>query len=200
MVALLWEQGNVLAAIEVEKLWNDLGRELDFSLLCAYRSASVQGEEHAQALEQVCHLHSSESPRGAVHGHDTARPATAKVSARFAAARDASRSARHFMTDALVRWGYGGSFIEDAQLVVAELASNAVVHARSAFSVAARAEPSGVRIPVHDASSVTPTMRAADPLALSGRGLRLVAAIAADWGVDLTPDGKVVWAELRPSS
>jgi MEDS: MEthanogen/methylotroph, DcmR Sensory domain len=45
---------DVLAAIEVEQLWNDLRRELDFSLLCAYRSASVQGDEHAQALQQVC--------------------------------------------------------------------------------------------------------------------------------------------------
>ena len=102
------------------------------------------------------------------------------------------------MTDTLVGWGYGGSFMEDAQLVVTELASNAVVHARSPFSVAARAEPFGVRISVHDASPVTPTVREHDPLALSGRGLRLVAAIAADWGVDTTPDGKVVWAELRP--
>ena len=62
MVALLWEHGDVLAAIELEELWNDLGRELDFSLLCAYRSASVQGDEHAQALEQVRLLHSSELP------------------------------------------------------------------------------------------------------------------------------------------
>ena len=194
MVALLWEDGDVLAAIEVEKLWNDLGRELDFSLLCAYRSASVQGDEHAQALEQVCHLHSSELPRATVHGHHTARPAMAEVSARFSATRDAPRTARHFMTDA---WGYGGSLVRDAQLVVAELASNAVVHARSSFSVAARAEPFGVRISVHDASSVTPTVRENDPIALSGRGLRLVAAIAADWGVDITADGKVPWAELR---
>jgi anti-sigma regulatory factor (Ser/Thr protein kinase) len=197
MVALLWEEGDVLAAIEVEKLWNDLGRELDFSLLCAYRSASVQGDEHAQALQQVCHLHSSELPSGAVHGHDTARPAMAEVSARFSATRDAPRTARHFMTDALEGWGYGGSFMEDAQLVVTELASNAVVHARSAFSVAARPEPFGLRISVHDASAVTPTVRQDDRMALSGRGLRLVEAIAADWGVDITPDGKVVWAELR---
>ena len=121
----------------------------------------------------------------------------AEVSARFSATRDAPRTARHFMTDALVGWGYGGSLMQDAQLVVAELASNAVVHARSSFSAAARAEPFGVRISVHDASPVTPTVRENDPIALSGRGLRLVAAIAADWGVDITPDGKVVWAELR---
>jgi hypothetical protein len=95
----------------------------------------------------------------------------AEVSARFSATRDAPRTARHFMTDALVGWGYGESLMQDAQLVVAELASNAVVHARSSFSVAACAEPFGVRISVHDASSVTPTVRENDPIAPSGRGL-----------------------------
>ena len=59
MVALLWDAGDVLAAIELEKLWNELGRELQFSLLCGYHSESVQGDEHAEPLRQVCHLHSS---------------------------------------------------------------------------------------------------------------------------------------------
>lgn len=31
---------------------------------------------------------------------------------------------------------------------------------------------------------------------LSGRGMQLVAAVASRWGVDLTSDGNVVWAEL----
>jgi hypothetical protein len=35
MVALLWDAGDVLAAIELEKLWNELGCDLEFSLLCA---------------------------------------------------------------------------------------------------------------------------------------------------------------------
>ncbi|MGZ4173338.1 MAG: MEDS domain-containing protein [Solirubrobacteraceae bacterium] len=37
MVALLWEDGHVPAAIEVEELWNELAREVEFSLVCAYR-------------------------------------------------------------------------------------------------------------------------------------------------------------------
>jgi hypothetical protein len=146
MVALLWEDGDVLAAIEVEKLWNDLGHELEFSLLCAYRSASVHGDEHAQALQRVCHLHSSVSLGSTVQAHDTARPGRAEVSARFSAALEAPRSARHFVSHALECWGHGGSFVQDAQLIVTELATNAVVHARWSFSVAARAEQSGVRI------------------------------------------------------
>jgi hypothetical protein len=30
----------------------------------------------------------------------------------------------------------------------------------------------------------------------SGRGMRLIASLATRWGVDFTPDGKIVWAEL----
>ena len=39
-------------------------------------------------------------------------------------------------------------------------------------------------------------MRERNPHALSGRGLRLIAAVARAWGIDYGPDGKTVWAEL----
>ena len=50
---------------------------------------------------------------------------------------------------------------------------------------------------VRDASPVRPTLRDEDPLRSSGRGLRLIAALASDWGVELEADGKTVWAELQ---
>jgi anti-sigma regulatory factor (Ser/Thr protein kinase) len=206
MVGLLWEAGQVLAALELEELWNDLGRELPFSLLCGYHSEAVLGEEHAAARQQVCHLHSSvlrsatcgdpEAPRAA-GAPEAPRPVGAEVSAQFAADRAAPCSARHFVTDALARWGHAGAFLENAQLLVTELATNAVVHARSPFSVVARADASGVRLSVRDASRVRPTLRGDFPTATSGRGLRLVAALSANWGVDVTADGKTVWAELK---
>lgn len=86
--------------------------------------------------------------------------------------------------------------LDDAQLVVTELATNAIVHARSPFTVVAEARDSRVRLSVQDVSSITPTLRDPAPMGPSGRGLHLVAAVAVDWGVELTPDGKTVWAEL----
>jgi hypothetical protein len=83
---------------------------------------------------------------------------------------------------------------------VTELATNAVIHARSPFSVTTRAAESGVRVAVRDASQIKPTVRDHDPISFSGRGLRLVAALAVDWGVDVAADGKTVWAELQPST
>jgi anti-sigma regulatory factor (Ser/Thr protein kinase) len=193
MVGLLWEDGNVLAAIELEELWNDLRSELSFSLLCCYRSDPAHREDHAPAIQRVCDLHTSVLHRARCDGP---RSASAEVTAQFAAERGAPRSARHFVTDALTGWGHAGVLLEDAQLLVTELATNAVVHARSPFSVVARADGSCLRLSVHDASTVRPTIRIDGPTVSSGRGIRLVAALSADWGVDVTADGKTVWAEL----
>ncbi len=197
MVALLWDAGDVLATIELERLWNELGRELQFSLLCAYRSESVRGDEHAEALRQVCHLHSAVLPAPARDDPDAPHSPDTEASARFPAELDAPRSARHFVAHTLGRWGHAGSLVDDAQLLVTELATNAVVHARSTFSVVARTEEACVHISVHDASTVKPTMRDGAPTSPSGRGLHLVAALSVNWGVEVTADGKTVWAELR---
>jgi anti-sigma regulatory factor (Ser/Thr protein kinase) len=186
MVALLWDAGDVLAAIELERCWNDLAQEHEFALLCAYRSASVAKPEHARALQQVCHLHSS------VHG----APRRSEISRRFPAKNEAPRAARRFVAEALTRWGVDGPSLDDARLVLSELTSNAVVHARSPFSVVIRPEGSRVRIAVHDTSRVRPTVRNSGVMGTSGRGLRLVAALAVDWGVDVTADGKTVWATM----
>ena len=197
MVALLWDAGHVPAAIKLEELWNELGREIQFSLLCAYHHDSVSGPEHEESLRQVCHLHSAVLPPPRRSVPVSSRTAADEVSAEFSAHRDAPRAARHFVTDALVRWGHAGDLVEDAKLLVNELATNAVVHAHSPFSVVARAEHSRVRVSVRDGSPVTPTLCDEGPGAASGRGIRLVAALSADWGVDVTADGKTVWAELQ---
>ena len=59
MVSLLWDAGLVSAAIEVEALWNEMGRQYPFALLCAYRAGSVTGEEYSDGLAQVCAAHTS---------------------------------------------------------------------------------------------------------------------------------------------
>lgn len=196
MVAVLWEAGDVVAAIELEKAWNELAFELSFALVCGYRSESVLSDADADAMAEMCHLHSSvvnlPTRRSAVAA------AGAEVSARFDPEHDAPRAARRFVTDVLRRWGHGLPLVEDAQLVATELATNAVVHARSQFRLAVRPHGSGVRLSVGDDSSATPTMQEPDPLSTSGRGLYLVATIAAQWGVEPTPGGKTVWAELQP--
>jgi MEDS: MEthanogen/methylotroph, DcmR Sensory domain len=58
MVSLLWDAGLVNAAIEVEALWNELGGQYPFSLLCAYPAQSASCAHHLDALTEVCHAHS----------------------------------------------------------------------------------------------------------------------------------------------
>lgn len=191
MVAVLWDLGDVLAAIRLEQLWNELGEELPFSLLCGYHSAAVSGPEHAEALHEVCHLHSA-----VLRPPAPAEPPL-EASARFHPSPDAPRTARRFAIEALRGWGYRPELLDDAELVVSELATNATVHARSAFSVTVRSEEEQVRLSVSDASAVAPFVREAGPTAMFGRGMALTAGLASAWGVEPRPDGKTVWAELR---
>jgi hypothetical protein len=53
-----------------------------------------------------------------------------------------------------------------------------------------------LRVEVHDGNSRHPTPSPAPADATSGRGLHLVESLAERWGVEGTPDGKVVWFEL----
>jgi len=76
------------------------------------------------------------------------------------------------------------------------MATNAVLHAGSAFSISIRIEDSRLRIAVEDASPVgTGPGGAMIPRPM--HGLALIDMLATRWGVEGTPGGKVVWAELQ---
>jgi hypothetical protein len=57
MVALLWDADLFDAAIEVEAMWNELGTQYRFSLLCAYPARPATGTRQLDALTEVCHAH-----------------------------------------------------------------------------------------------------------------------------------------------
>jgi MEDS: MEthanogen/methylotroph, DcmR Sensory domain len=196
MVALLWEAGNVLGAIELETLWHELGRELAFSLFCSYPSASVEGSQHAHALQQVCQLHSSVvNPPPAPAGERAQRPIEAAL-AEFAAERDMPGRARRLLVAALEQCGHDERLVADAALVLSELASNAVLHAGSSFSVEVRTKDSTLRIAVQDSVPPTSMLRHGGLIPRATHGLGVVQALSRCWGVEGTPEGKVVWAEL----
>jgi MEDS: MEthanogen/methylotroph, DcmR Sensory domain/Histidine kinase-like ATPase domain len=199
MVALLWEAGEVLAAIELESLWNDQVESHRFSLLCAYPSTSVAASEHTVALRQICRLHSSvvgHAPRlDAPHS----RSAVSERTADFAAEPGAPGAARRFVRDALREWGHADqNVVNEVTLVVSELATNAVVHTGVPFSVGVRVLPTQrlLRVSVRDASPTMSSVGHSSIAARMGWGLSLVAHLASCWGVEGTPDAKVVWAEF----
>jgi anti-sigma regulatory factor (Ser/Thr protein kinase) len=84
-------------------------------------------------------------------------------------------------------------------VVVTELASNAIRHARTAFTVRLSRTDGAVRVEVHDTGTGTPTERLVGPTDITGRGLQIVAALSDEWGVVAEPNGsgKTVWAAFR---
>jgi anti-sigma regulatory factor (Ser/Thr protein kinase) len=199
MVALLWDQGLVGAAIELEDLWNELGDEMDFGLLCGYPLASVGSAEDAELFARVCHEHAAVVD-GAPALHQLAGlPGPLELVEAFAASVTAPSEAREFVSG-VPRMFPDAGIADDAELVTAELATNAVMHARSAFSVTVSRRDHAVRISVRDASTQVPRLRAPDPSSAAGRGLRIVSSLASRWGTELLPRGKIVWAELAVRS
>lgn len=58
-VSLLWAQGNAEAAIQIEKLGNQLARKYDIDILCGYSPGSVEGGMDRHIYQQICAEHSA---------------------------------------------------------------------------------------------------------------------------------------------
>lgn len=84
-------------------------------------------------------------------------------------------------------------------LLVSELVSNVVLHARTPCSLTIASDQRRIRVEVADGSDRLPGRKEhADPLAQSGRGMQLVHGLSAAYGVDPEPKGgKRVWFELQ---
>jgi anti-sigma regulatory factor (Ser/Thr protein kinase) len=104
-----------------------------------------------------------------------------------------SLAARRFLQDALDRWGVDPG---DVLLVASELVANAIIHARTVFSVAVDRTRTGVRVEVEDHDVHLPVRRERDVDAEFGRGLVIVDELSRAWGVDRLSGGKRVWCEL----
>ena len=108
-----------------------------------------------------------------------------------------ARRVRGFVGGALHGWGRA-DMDDVVSLLVSELVTNAIRHADSEVEVAVRLLPEALRVEVGDTGQGTPTVVEAAPDAEQGRGLAMVEALAAAWGVEPENDGKIVWFEIRP--
>ncbi|WP_431989634.1 ATP-binding protein [Streptomyces albogriseolus] len=121
--------------------------------------------------------------------------------------RRGARLARLLAVTELRSRGVPQDLTERAELVVAELAANAVLHGRvpgRCFRLTLAFDPAAgrLRVEVSDARGdlrplVFPAGTEVDPLSTSGRGLALVTALADRWDcVPYPPSGKTVRADL----
>ncbi|MEU3554766.1 ATP-binding protein [Streptomyces fragilis] len=123
---------------------------------------------------------------------------------RFSSTPRGARLARRLAAHQLHTWGvpYGSEASDAVTLVVAELAANAVRHGRVpgrdfALRLVHDAPAGRVRVELSDTCPRLPREDRGGPLDEAGRGLRLVAALAREWGVAPRPGpGKTVWAEV----
>jgi PAS domain S-box-containing protein len=134
MVTLLWTEGRVEAAIQLEQLWNEMAKSRSFSLLCAYPMNIFCREEHAEPFARICAAHtlvipsdgydSLENdelrPRGIAQLQQKAEVLDAKVSLRESEVRfhrlvEAVRDYAIFMLDTdgrIISWNSGAQHIK----------------------------------------------------------------------------------------
>lgn len=104
-------------------------------------------------------------------------------------------AARRFLTRQCDEWGCDVP-IAEAEVVISELVTNAVVHASTSVEVRLALAGGMLRIEVADHGGGLPDVRAPGTNDPHGRGLVLVNGLSSAWGVDPLADGKCVWAEL----
>ena len=117
-------------------------------------------------------------------------------SAVFGPVASSAGAARRFLRHELEELEVGEPPREATVLLTNELISNAVLHARTDMELRVRTWDDVLRVEVHDGNTRRPIPSLTPSDATSGRGLHLVESLADRWGVDGTPDGKVVWFEL----
>jgi anti-sigma regulatory factor (Ser/Thr protein kinase) len=103
--------------------------------------------------------------------------------------------AREGLRAALTEWK-----IEELEFAatqaLTELATNAVLHARTDFQVTAEWDGLVLRVCVGDGSPRLPQQRNYPADSATGRGLALVDRLCRAWGAETTDAGKQVWFEL----
>jgi hypothetical protein len=86
----------------------------------------------------------------------------------------------------------GSARADDVELAASELATNAILHAKTQFELAVLIAPQKIRLEVTDSSPLMPAASESD----QRHGLHIVASLAERWGVNEIDGGKVVWAEF----
>jgi len=118
----------------------------------------------------------------------------------FPSEAESASKARTFVSQQLTEHDLS-YLVQDVRLVTSELATNAMLHARTPFTVGLQRLVGAVLLTVRDGSLVAPERADASPTEVRGRGLFLVDHTSHDWGVTLGPGrSKSVWASFMTPS
>ena len=120
------------------------------------------------------------------------------ASARLSPEAPSAGQARRFVDETLRRWECD-ELLDTVELLVSELVTNAVIHAKSDVDVSVQLLADRIRIEVADQSPAGIRRRELTAEGSSGRGISMVESLATAWGVISNRNGKAVWFEVaRP--
>ena len=108
--------------------------------------------------------------------------------------------ARRLGLQTSARWSLASVLVADdataLAVVLTELVTNAVRHARSTSTLRLHLHDGVLRVEVADDAAALPLPSDPAPSEPTGRGLLLVGSLSTAWGIDPIPSGKVTWANL----
>ena len=112
------------------------------------------------------------------------------------------RRARYFARMVLESNDGSADALEDVQVIISELFTNVVLHVDQDGTefgalIALARLGTMLRLEVHDSGQPMALPEEPDTTNEQGRGLWIVGALAERWGVEETPGGKCVWAEIE---
>ena len=106
--------------------------------------------------------------------------------------------ARHWARARLTEAGVSDGPLDTVILLVSELVTNAVAHARPPVILRVHVDAERTRVEVTDgARRDLPVVRNPPPQATGGRGVMFVDRLATRWGTVRNTGSKAVWFELR---
>ena len=115
-----------------------------------------------------------------------------------APAYSAIAPARHWTRGVLQEAGVTDGPLDTVILLVSELVTNAVAHARPPVILRVDVDAERTRVEVTDgARQDLPIVRNPPPTATGGRGVMFVDRLATRWGTIRNSGSKAVWFELR---
>jgi len=104
--------------------------------------------------------------------------------------------ARAFASGVLRSWQLGDELADMGVLAVSELVANAAIHGRPPVRLRLRRTDRRLIVDVCDGDDHLPRRRRAEATDEDGRGIGIVASLAASWGCRQLPEGKSVWCEF----
>jgi len=104
--------------------------------------------------------------------------------------------ARAFASGVLRSWQLGEELCDTGVLAVSELVANAAIHGRAPVRLRLRRTDRRLIVDVCDGDDHLPRRRLAEATDEDGRGIGIVASLAASWGSRQLPEGKSVWCEF----